>query len=164
MSNVWFTSDTHFGHANIINYCRPSFASLEAMEETLIEQWNSRVGKNDLVYHLGDFAWKTADAKRVRPLLNGSIRLIVGNHDDIPSLAAAGLFQRMYLWKQFSDGFTASHIPMRFDQLRHGPAKNLHGHVHGNMDGLENFHRDVSVESTDFAPVAYDEIARWAAE
>lgn len=160
--NVWFISDTHFGHANIIKYCRSHFASLADMEGHIIALWNETVKPQDLVYHLGDFAWKTEDAKRVRPLLNGSIRLIVGNHDDIPSLAAAGLFQRIYLWRQFSDeGFTASHIPMRRDQLRHG-AMNLHGHVHGNLEGLEGFHRDMSVESIGYAPVHFDDVAAWA--
>lgn len=161
--NIWFTSDTHFGHNNIIQYCRKQFLSLDDMEQTIIDRWNATVGTQDLVYHLGDFAWKTEDAKRVRPKLNGTVRLIVGNHDDIPSLAAASLFQRIYLWRQFREiGLTASHIPMRLDQLRHG-AKNLHGHVHGNLEGLEPFHRDVSVESTDFTPVHFDEIAAWAA-
>ncbi|EYR81826.1 metallophosphoesterase [Shinella sp. DD12] len=161
--NIWFISDTHFGHNNILGYCRPQFANLEEMEQTIIARWNAAVKPQDLVYHLGDFAWKTADAKRVRPLLNGSIRLVVGNHDDIPSLAAAGLFQRIYLWKQFREiGFTASHIPMRLDQLRHG-AKNLHGHVHGDLTGLEPFHRDVSVESTGFWPVHWDDVVAWAA-
>lgn len=160
--DVWFISDTHFGHNNIITYCRPQFSSVEEMEDSIITNWNAAIRPQDLVYHLGDFGWKTSDAKRVRPLLNGAIRLIVGNHDDIPSLAAAGLFQRIYLWKQFPDeGFTASHIPMRFNQLRHS-AKNLHGHVHGNLDGLEDFHRDISVESTGFAPVHFDDIALWA--
>ncbi|MBY3333775.1 phosphoesterase [Rhizobium laguerreae] len=160
--DVWFISDTHFGHNNIITYCRPQFLSVEEMEEYIITKWNEVVGPQDLVYHLGDFAWKTSDAKRVRPLLNGTIRLIVGNHDDIPSLVEAGLFQRIYLWKQFRyEGFTASHIPMRFDQLRHS-TKNLHGHVHGNLEGLEHFHRDMSVESIGFAPVHFDEVALWA--
>lgn len=160
--DIWFTSDTHFGHNNIMAYCRPQFSSLDEMEGTIVRNWNAVVRPDALVYHLGDFAWKTSDAKRVRPHLNGSIRLIVGNHDDIPSLASAGLFQRIYLWKQFrEEGFTASHIPLRFDQLRHS-AKNLHGHVHGNIDGLEPFHRDVSVESTGFAPVHYNDVVSWA--
>ncbi|MBB5664769.1 calcineurin-like phosphoesterase family protein [Rhizobium leguminosarum] len=160
--NVWFISDTHFGHNNIITYCRPQFSSLSEMEEAIIDNWNAAVKPQDLVYHLGDFAWKTEDAKRVRPKLNGAIRLIVGNHDDIPSLAAAGIFQRIALWRQFRDeGFTASHIPMRLDQLRHG-TKNLHGHVHGNLEGLEGFHRDMSVESIGFTPVHFDDVALWA--
>lgn len=164
MRNIWFISDTHFGHENIIVYSRPDFKTVEEMESVIIENWNRTVGEQDLVYHLGDFAWTTAHAKRVRPLLNGTIRLVVGNHDDIPSLAAAGLFQRLYMWKQFREfGFTATHLPMRGEQLRHG-RMNLHGHVHGNLSGLESFHRDVSVESTGYLPVSLDNVVRWFKE
>lgn len=160
--DIWFISDTHFGHRNIITYCRPHFSSLDEMEAALIENWNSAVKPQDLVYHLGDFAWKASDAERVRPLLNGSIRLVVGNHDDIKGYAAAGLFQRIDMWRQFRDhNFTASHVPMRFDQLRHSRF-NLHGHVHGDLSGLEAFHRDVSVESTNYRPVHWDDVAVWA--
>lgn len=162
MRNTWFISDTHFGHNNIITYCRPQFSSLDEMEDVIITNWNETVGSQDLVYHLGDFAWKASDAERVRPKLNGTIRLVVGNHDDIVGYAKAGLFQRIDMWRQFRDlNFTASHVPLRFDQLRHSTF-NLHGHVHGNLDGLEGFHRDMSVESIDFTPVHLDEIAAWA--
>ena len=58
---IWFISDTHFGHNNIIEYCRPHFASIDEMESAIIENWNKAVKPGDLVYHLGDFAWKTAD-------------------------------------------------------------------------------------------------------
>ncbi len=157
--DIWFISDTHFGHRNIISYCRPQFESLEQMESDLIDNWNDNVKPQDLVYHLGDFAWKASDAIRVRPKLNGTIRLVVGNHDDITAYAKAGIFQRISMWRQFRDhNFTASHLPMRADQLRYG-AFNLHGHVHGKTDGLEWFHRDVSVESIRFTPLHFDEVA-----
>ena len=160
--DVWFISDTHFGHKNIISYCRPQFAGIDEMEAAIIYRWNQTIKPHDLVYHLGDFAWTARDAIRVRQFLNGTIRLIVGNHDDIPSLAAAGLFQKIELWRQFREhGFTASHIPLRSDQLRHGKA-NLHGHVHGAVEGLEPFHRDVSCESIDFRPVHLEDVAAWA--
>ena len=160
--NVWFVSDTHFGHEKIIPYCRPQFASLSEMEETIITNWNESVRPNDLVYHLGDFAWTAQAAKRVRPLLNGAIRLIVGNHDDIPKLCAAGLFQRVQMWRQFAEiGVTASHVPMRRENIRHG-SLSLHGHVHGNSEGLESYHRDVSIEATGFRPIHYDDISAWA--
>ena len=162
--NVWFISDTHFGHEKIIPYCRPQFASLAEMERQIIDRWNASVRADDLVYHLGDFAWTLSDAVRVRPLLNGTIRLIVGNHDDIIGLSKAGLFQRMDMWRQFPEmNVTASHVPLHLDQLRRSRF-NLHGHVHGNLAGLGGFHRDVSVESTGYQPVHIDAIAAWAAE
>ncbi|MBL8880695.1 MAG: hypothetical protein JNG88_16400 [Phycisphaerales bacterium] len=53
---IWFTADTHFGHANIIKHCRRPFASVEEMDETLLRNINARVGRSDTLYHLGDFA------------------------------------------------------------------------------------------------------------
>lgn len=160
--NIWFISDTHFGHEKIVPYCRQQFSSLAEMEDVIVARWNESVRPADLVYHLGDFAWSVKDAKRIRPLLNGSIRLIVGNHDDIPAIVSAGLFQRVQMWRNFSEiGVTASHIPLRRDQIRHG-GLNIHGHVHGKTDGLEDCYLDLSVESTGFRPVNYDAIAEWA--
>lgn len=53
---TWLTSDTHFGHENIIRYCSRSYASLREMDYDMARRWNERVGPADLVYHLGDFA------------------------------------------------------------------------------------------------------------
>lgn len=165
MRDTWFISDTHFGHENIIKYCRTQFGGVDEMHDHIVTRWNETVKTGDLVYHLGDFAWTLKAAKQMRPVLNGTIRLVVGNHDDIPKLAATGMFQRIHMWRIFREqGFTASHVPMRGEQLRHeryGP-KNLHGHVHGNSEGLESFHRDVSVEAINYTPVHLDEVAQWA--
>lgn len=54
--DIWFTSDTHFGHANIIKYCNRPYKDTEEMNADLIKRWNSTVGKDDLVWHLGDFS------------------------------------------------------------------------------------------------------------
>jgi calcineurin-like phosphoesterase family protein len=68
----YFTSDTHFGHAKIIEYCKRPFASVEEMDEELIKRWNERVGPDDHVYHLGDFAFGTkAKITEYRKRLNG---------------------------------------------------------------------------------------------
>ena len=53
---IFFTADTHWGHRNIIRYCQRPFADVEEMNEALITNWNSTVGKDDIVFHLGDFA------------------------------------------------------------------------------------------------------------
>src|SRR5258708_12137402 len=80
---VYFTSDTHFGHANIIRYCDRPFATVEEMDEAMIANWNAVVGRGDDVWHLGDFGW-SRDATRIRSIfhqLNGRKRLVIGNHD-----------------------------------------------------------------------------------
>lgn len=153
---TFFTADHHFGHDKIIPWCRPQFSSVEEMDECLIDCWNATVRPGDRVYHLGDFAWTTKDAKRVRPRLNGTIRLIVGNHDDIPSLCAAGLFQRVQLWRHFKEfGFTASHMPLPANLLRHG-AFNVHGHEHHAGSPSPAFQLNVCVENWNWQPVALE--------
>lgn len=83
MNKVWFTSDTHFGHKNIIRYCKRPFDSIESMNAELIKRWNAMVAPDDVVYHLGDFSTKlrAEDAQAVLSQLNGTKTLIYGNHD-----------------------------------------------------------------------------------
>ena len=79
----FFTADTHFYHENIIEYSNRPFGSVYHMNETLIKNWNSRVKPGDIVFHLGDFAFKSSksDIKSILDRLNGQIILIKGNHD-----------------------------------------------------------------------------------
>lgn len=80
--SVFFTSDTHFYHTNIIDFCRRPFMNIEAMNETLIANWNKVVGTNDIVFHLGDFCLgDSAKWNGILDRLNGKIYLILGNHD-----------------------------------------------------------------------------------
>ena len=80
--NIFFTSDTHFWHENIIKFCNRPFSSIEEMNDTIIENWNKVVGKNDIVFHLGDFCFCGSDKfKELIEKLNGRIYLILGNHD-----------------------------------------------------------------------------------
>jgi calcineurin-like phosphoesterase family protein len=159
--DIWFTSDTHFGHEKIIPWCRPQFANVEEMNAHMVALWNETVKTDDLVYHLGDFAWTPKAAMLARPKLKGTVRLIVGNHDNIDALARARLFQKLALWHIFPEvGIVATHVPMRFEQLRNA-SWNVHGHVHGKNRGLDFFHFDVSVERTGYRPVHIDAIAAW---
>ncbi len=57
MNKVFFIGDTHFGHANIIKYCKRPFSSAQEMNEMLIKYWNETVEPSDTVYHVGDFAF-----------------------------------------------------------------------------------------------------------
>ena len=81
-SKVFFTSDTHFFHNNIINFCKRPFQDVEEMNEKLIENWNKVVSDDSTVFHLGDFAFGGITKwKEILGRLNGSINLILGNHD-----------------------------------------------------------------------------------
>jgi calcineurin-like phosphoesterase family protein len=87
---VWFTSDTHFGHARIAEFCpnrldefaMDSASDIGKMNEMMIVQWNEQVGPDDMVVHLGDFAMgQIADTLQIARRLNGYKTLILGNHD-----------------------------------------------------------------------------------
>lgn len=162
--NKWFISDTHFFHANIITFTgadgkltRP-FASLEAMHETMVKNWNSVVKHEDNVYHLGDVSFRYGkEFNELMSRLNGRKRLILGNHDRIKGTDLMKWFEKVDLWKGFKEhNFTASHIPLMLQSLRDG-AYNVHGHVHQNSLKNPNY-INVSVEVRNYTPVHIDEI------
>lgn len=79
---TFFTSDTHFYHSNIIWFCNRPFANVEQMNEAMIRNWNSVVGQDDVVFHLGDFCLGgSAEWIMILDRLNGHIHLVLGNHD-----------------------------------------------------------------------------------
>ena len=80
--NIFFVSDTHFAHENIIKYCNRPFKSIEEHDEALIERWNEKIDKDDIVFHLGDFAFASEEyIKSILDRLNGKKYLVFGNHD-----------------------------------------------------------------------------------
>ena len=82
--SVFFTSDTHFGHKNIIKYSSRPFRDFAHMDWTIVNNWNSVIGETDVVFHLGDVAM--GDSERwdeILKSLNGYKILVVGNHDRI---------------------------------------------------------------------------------
>jgi len=82
LSKNWVTSDHHFNHTNIIEYESRPFKSTTEMNEVMIANWNHVVKPGDIVYHLGDFAFKKKEeAAAIRERLNGYIVLVIGNHD-----------------------------------------------------------------------------------
>jgi calcineurin-like phosphoesterase family protein len=80
---IHFTSDTHYGHNNIIRYCDRPFRSVEGMTQAMVQRWNARVAPEDTVYHLGDFSMmlKSGPVEEILARLNGTKILIYGNHD-----------------------------------------------------------------------------------
>lgn len=163
MSDIWFTSDTHFFHAKIIEYCKRPFQSAEEMNEVMIENWNNLVKPHDHVWHLGDVCMNESSGAHNALLrrLNGKKRLVVGNHDKLKSEALHQNFEKIELWRgfHFKDGrpsFTCVHIPLAIGHLRDGDVC-VHGHIHTNV--LEDpRYINVCVEQTDYKPVHMDDI------
>jgi len=124
------TSDTHFGHKKIIEYARPEYrnGTIEDMDNDLILRWNKTVSPEDTVYHLGDFAWKENQIKKITEKLNGKIILILGNHD--PSRVAKNPgkygFEAVYKFGLDLKKVSLSHYPM----LAHRRLLQFHGHDH----------------------------------
>jgi len=79
----WFTADMHLNHEEIIKFCNRPFKSVEEMNKRLIANWNARVKKDDIVFHLGDFCFRYKDktAAYYEKLLNGKIIHVQGSHD-----------------------------------------------------------------------------------
>lgn len=78
---LYFTSDHHFWHTNVIRYCNRPFTSVEEMNEALIKNWNDVVAPEDEVYYLGDFSMAARPVEIYTTRLNGIKYLVPGNHD-----------------------------------------------------------------------------------
>lgn len=166
MHEKWFISDTHFFHTNILKFMhgeqrlRKEFQSLDEMHNTIVKNWNARVGKNDYVYHLGDVTFQYHKPfSELMFSLNGSKRLIVGNHDKLKQDGLTKCFDKIELWKGFKEhDFTCTHIPARLDCLRDGTF-NVHGHTHANHQQDKKY-INVCVEVRNYTPVHLDEILK----
>src|SRR5687767_7438795 len=123
MADIWFISDHHFFHENILKFVdkngariRPEWSNVDEMNWDMVERWNRTVKPQDKVWHLGDVAFKTteraAELENLLQKLHGHKRMLVGNHDNLKSPALLRHFEKIELWKGFKDeGFTCSHIP-----------------------------------------------------
>lgn len=166
MRNIWVFSDPHYDHANILkftdgdgNRIRPSFETVEQMNECMIEAHNSVVKPGDLYYNLGDVTFKPGNYARIACRLNGKGRLIVGNHDDVKNYELTRWFEKVSLWRIFKEyNLVMSHLPMREDQFRGKVEFCVHGHIHQNKSPNAN-HLCVSMEHLkDYKPRHIDDI------
>ena len=169
---IFFTSDSHFGHARIIELCRRPFSDVNEMNEVLIQRWNSVVGPGDTVYHLGDFFMGPKETVFLRKRLNGRIVLIKGNHDKKDSLLKeAGIDEIHRSLELELDGHKLflAHIPMHLDSgerfypedlKKTAPAHCdlfLCGHVHGAWKRQGNT-INVGADVSDFTPLTLTQL------
>ena len=185
MSTVFCISDTHFGHskcwevfkgADGVSPMRP-FTSTEEMDETMVDNWNRVVGKDDRVIHVGDVVIN----KKFLPILarlNGIKELVEGNHDQHKNKALlVPYFRKCSAMKEIA-GIVFSHFPMHPDSVeRFGT--NVHGHLHSDrvmwtvvrgsdqpcMSGYSETMREidpryfnVSVEQINYTPISIEDL------
>jgi calcineurin-like phosphoesterase family protein len=162
MGKVWFTADTHLGHANIIRHCARPWQTVAEMDAELIARWNAFVGRDDEVWHLGDFAYRSAKAPAdYLRRLNGRKHLVWGNHDGDEIRKASGWASSQPYAEISVDGqrIVLLHYAMRvWDRSHHG-ALHFFGHSHGTLPGDQQS-CDVGVDYPEwgYRPVTLAEI------
>lgn len=141
MQKIWFTSDNHFGHKNILKFQAEAGTRLgqdaDEMNELMIKQWNSQVAFSDKVYCLGDFSFMNAErTEKVLQRLNGQIHLIRGNHDHWIDDNTSKYFESIDDYKEITiEGkkVVMFHFPIfEWNRMHHG-SYHLFGHVHGSQ-------------------------------
>lgn len=169
---VFFTSDTHFHHANILNFCHRPWGDIRVHDSALIQNWNRKVPKDGVVFLLGDFIMTSSIewTKQLINQLNGTIYLVMGNHDYQNRLSRQvirDLFEnRVYdiIEITFHDyyRFIMCHYPMLY--WRRG-SYHLHGHVHSGPTSTakevvsgHHMRYDVGVDNNNYEPISFEEL------
>lgn len=171
---VWFTSDTHFYHENILRYCSRPFRDIADMNETLIRRWNETIPPDGFVFHLGDFAFGgSKEWNEVISRLNGRIYLILGNHD-MKQIKQGVMGRFEHVTQQMTIRVGGQTVVLNHNPfLAYGGAYRnvwqLFGHVHsgplskqgkdiGRLAYLFPRQYDVGVDNNDFRPVSFAEV------
>lgn len=175
VKKVWFTADTHFGHKNVIKYCNRPYETVNQMNNALIENWNNSVEPEDVVFHLGDFAF-LQDSTEIINALNGKIYLIPGNHDkQIVGQSnnvfnpPDGLTTKFRIMEPLLDvdiqvedeklRLVLCHYAMRVWNKSHYGAIHLYGHSHGTLpDDPNSLSMDVGVDCHNYSPISLDDV------
>jgi calcineurin-like phosphoesterase family protein len=178
--NVFFISDLHLYHANVIKYDKRPFLmengelDVWSMGKTIMENWNNVVTQNDVVFNLGDLHFGNSSAALgFIKKLNGTIHHIMGNHDSLKDL-------KHYVFASINDyvdlsiindanyknlHFVLMHYPIYSWNRQHHDSIHLHGHCHGNLHNGEtsNYYQnrkvmDVGCNLIDYTPISYKKV------
>ena len=173
--HTFFTSDTHFNHANIVKFCNRPFKDVEQMNEMMIANWNSVIGETDTVFHLGDFCLGgAAEWTKLLDRLNGKIYLILGNHD-LKNIRQGFIsrFEHVAMQMHIEVGkqrIYLNHYPFLCFEGGYKEVWQLFGHVHtrknntgidaGRLQYLYPTQYDVGVDNNGFAPISFEQVKR----
>lgn len=145
---IYYISDMHFGHKNVLKFDGRPFETVEEMDEKIVENWNSRVTPDDTVYILGDGFWKNEEnSVKLIQKLNGHKHLIRGNHDRVHG-RLKDYYESIEFYAEVNDNnrlVILSHYPMPFYKNQRYGAVMLYGHVHNSLEWImtERFKREI---------------------
>ena len=173
-----FIADTHFGHENILKECRPMFSSVDEMNARIIDNINRKMKKNDVLYIVGDFAFRSKQRSPVEYLeaIEPKKILILGNHDKdwLKNLSSEQIAQHFLgVYEQYSvkkNGIELhfNHFPQLAWNRSHYFAQSFSicGHIHNARDTSDaarlfpavrcQFNAGVDVNG--FEPVTFEEL------
>lgn len=169
---IYFTSDTHFNHQNILKLCNRPFKTIEEHDKALIKNWNHVVKPKDEVYILGDLIMTRSGEKANSLLkqLNGKKYLIVGNHDTY--LKDPKFDTSLFVWIKYyyelrynHKSIILFHYPiLEWDDF-YGGSIHLYGHVHNTAEDyfkktLSKRAVNVGVDLTNYTPISIDEVLK----
>lgn len=180
MNKIFFTSDTHYSHKNILNFSDRPYKSVEEMDEELIKNWNSVVDNGDRIYHLGDFTFDHDNVESILKRLNGQKFLIQGNHCKINNHTRP-IFEKYFEWiKDYfvlkikngknipSTKIILSHYPFEVWDAQHNGSLHFYGHVHKinrhldmRTDIVRRYNVGVDFPNNNFTPIELSEIITW---
>lgn len=171
MSKIFFTSDLHLGHKNILKLSNRPFGEIEHHDDTLINNYNKIVSNDDTCYILGDICWNQSyeSYRSLFNRLNGKKIIIMGNHDNKQNLLKCkkeGLILDLHESKTLQinkDRVYLSHFPMREWSGFYKNAYHLYGHCHGNIDDYKQS-TDIGVDCWEYEPVSWDEVKQYIDE
>lgn len=178
--NIFFISDLHVGHKNVIKFDKRPFADVDEMHHTLIKNWNNVVGPDDIVYFLGDLSFsRDSLTKWFVSSIQGKIYAICGNHDKMKDLIKLDRFEDVHeygteigikdedsLQARGTQGYqkiVLSHYPILSWNKSHYGSWMIHGHTHGNLiQSQQEYYKrkviDVGCNCIDYTPISYGEV------
>lgn len=178
--NIFFISDLHVGHKNVIKFDGRPFQDVDEMHYQLIQNWNSVVDDDDIVYFLGDLSFSRDElTKWFIYSLKGKIHFIMGNHDKYKSISKFDRWEKIHEYgteinvkdedtisSRGSNGYQRiimSHYPILSWNKSHYGSWHIHGHTHGslmkaNLDYYKRKVIDVGCNCIGYTPISYGEV------
>lgn len=177
--NIYFISDLHLFHKNVINFDNRPFKSVQDMNDSLVKNWNDKITDDAIIFYMGDLSFQSFNkTKEVISELKGKKYFIIGNHDNYSDIKKMDKFIDIY---DYVDLYVKDETPidnLGTQQLlclshyailqwnrKHHNSFHLHGHSHQQLSKNPDYDwyykglvLDVSCNGINYTPISYNEV------